>query len=199
MNRSGVRLRSSSGDLAGECLCDGGGLPVEATQDIDEAVCRDGFKRRRRREQDRIGHGWRLRPGQQGGRKCGEELAVQSAEARAHPTLDAVNVGVQLGKGDGCRLVIAGIAVEIVNRRLDRRRNRLPGRAGEHEPVMMAGQGVVETAIVLCVERRKPVGRIAEDDVEADRLHSGLGQPVDKLGPERAEKDARGGCELFRV
>src|ERR1700731_1334182 len=56
----------------------------------------------------------------------------------------------------------------------------------------------VETAIVLCVERRKPVGRIAEDHVEADRLHSGLGQPVDKLGPERAETEARGGCELSR-
>src|ERR1700726_1684208 len=76
------KIAADQDDLAGECLCDGGGLLVEATQDIDEAVCRDGFKRRCRREQDRIGHGWRLRPGQQGGRKCEEELAVQSAEAR---------------------------------------------------------------------------------------------------------------------
>ena len=124
------KIAADQDHLAGECLGDGGGLLIEATQDIDEAVGRHRFERRRRGKQHRVGHGWPLRPCQQGGGECRKELAVQSAQMRAYPTLDAVTVGVQFGKGDGCGLIIAGIAVEFVNRRLDRRRNRLSGRAG---------------------------------------------------------------------
>ena len=118
---------------------------------------------------------------------------------RADPPLDAVAVGDQFGKGDCRRLIVTGVAIEVVNRRLDRRRNRLSGGAGEHQPVMVAGQRVIESAIVLRIERRKAVGRVAEDDVEADRLDSGLGQAVDQPGPDGAEEDARGGGQLFRV
>ena len=63
MNRSGERLRSSSGrlvpiedDLAGEYLTESSRLPIETAQDIDQAIGRDRFERDGRSEQHRVRH-----------------------------------------------------------------------------------------------------------------------------------------------
>src|SRR5215472_14388357 len=103
-------------------------------------------------------------------------MAIRRAKIRTYPPLDSVTVRDQLGKGDGRRLLVSGIAVKIVNRPLDRRRYRQPGRAGEHEALMMARQRVVEVVVILRGKGRKPVCRIPEDDVEADCLHIGFGE-----------------------
>src|SRR5215472_15286879 len=62
----------------------------------------------------------------------------------------------------------------------------------------MARQGVEKGAIILRIEGRKTVGRVVEDDVEADRSDAAPGQAVDQLGPEGGEEDPRGRRELVR-
>ena len=49
------------------------------------------------------------------------------------------------------------------------------------------------------VESRKPVGRVVEDDIEADHLGAVLGQSIDQLGPDRPKEDARRRRELLGV
>src|SRR6266481_4413628 len=63
----------------------------------------------------------------------------------------------------------------------------------------MARQRVQKVMIILRIEGRKTVGRVVEDDVEADRSDAAPGQAVNQLGPEGGEEDSRGRGELVRA
>ena len=174
-------------DLAPEHRFHRSGALIEATQDVHQPVGRDRLERCGRREQYRVGHFRRLGAGEQCRRKGREPLAVRRRQIGGDAALHAVAVGDQFGEGDRRRLVPAGILVEVIHCSLDRCGNRQAGRPRQHEPFVVPGERIVEAAIVMGAESRKAVRRVAEDDVEPDRLYAGFGQPVDQLGPDRPE------------
>ncbi len=187
-------------DFAAKDPAHSGGIAVKAAQHVRQPISRNGFQRRSRREQQARRHLRAFGAAEQSGRERGQILPVSRLDLRGQPAQHAVGIGGQLGIGDRAGFVLAGVRGGVEHRPDKGRRRVGPGRARQHDPVARVRERREKVAVVLLpLEPREAIGRVAEDDVKPDRAGLGLAQPINDLGPDGAQKYPRHRRELRRV